>query len=143
MKRAILEVDDEHKCTNAGTPSSSTIRKALPGLKARFQRAPAAVSCTSYNRNASSGPPTTVLLFRPHKKDSCIYSNMSASYTYTSHNNKVLQTLNVNSFKSTRIKIARQFDSKDNQIPTILKDHNSKLWDEERREWKLKRSQIE
>jgi hypothetical protein len=34
MKRAILEVDDEHKCTNAGTPSSSTIRKALPGLKA-------------------------------------------------------------------------------------------------------------
>ncbi|KAK6920370.1 hypothetical protein RJ641_016274 [Dillenia turbinata] len=30
-----------------GTPPSSTIRKALPGLKARFQRAPAAVSWTS------------------------------------------------------------------------------------------------
>jgi hypothetical protein len=41
------------------------------------------------------------------------------------------------------MKIARQFDSKDNQIPTKLKDPNSKLWDEERREWKLKRSQIE
>lgn len=47
MKRAILDAEDEHRCTRAGTPPSSTIRRALPGLKARFQSAPAAVSWTS------------------------------------------------------------------------------------------------
>jgi len=57
MKRAILDCDEEHKCTNAGTPSSSTMSNALLGLKARFHRAPAAVSCTSYKHNASSGQP--------------------------------------------------------------------------------------
>lgn len=47
MKRAIFDTDEEQRLTRAGTPPSSTIRRALPGLKARFQRAPAAVSWTS------------------------------------------------------------------------------------------------
>ncbi len=47
MKRAIFDTDEEHRCTSAGTPPSSTILRALPGLKARFQSAPAAVSWTS------------------------------------------------------------------------------------------------
>lgn len=44
MNLAIFDTDEEQRLTKAGTPPSSTIRKALPGLKARFQRAPAAVS---------------------------------------------------------------------------------------------------
>ena len=47
MKRAIVDEDEEQRLTKAGTPPSSTIRRAFPGLKARFQRAPAAVSWTS------------------------------------------------------------------------------------------------
>lgn len=48
MKRAILDAEEEHRCTSTGTPPSSTIRRALPGLKERFQSAPAAVSWTSW-----------------------------------------------------------------------------------------------
>lgn len=51
MKRAIFDPEEEQRWTKAGTPPSSTIRRALPGLKARFQRAPAAVSWTSWNKN--------------------------------------------------------------------------------------------
>jgi len=106
MKRAILEVDDEHKCTNAGTPSSSTIRKALPGLKARFHRAPAAVSCTSYNRNASSGPPTTVLLFRSHKKTAAfIPTCQPATHTHpttTKYYKLSMLTVSVNQNKNRK-----------------------------------------
>ena len=48
MNRAIFDCEEEQRWTKAGTPPSSTIRRALPGLKARFQRAPAAVSWTSW-----------------------------------------------------------------------------------------------
>lgn len=44
MKRAIFDTEEEQRWTRAGTPPSSTIRRAFPGLNARFQRAPAAVS---------------------------------------------------------------------------------------------------
>lgn len=47
MKRAIFDTDVLQRSTKAETPPSSTIWRALPGLKARFQRAPAAVSWTS------------------------------------------------------------------------------------------------
>ena len=50
MKRAILDTDEEQRWTSAGTPPSSTIRRALLWLKARFQRAPAAVSWTSWKQ---------------------------------------------------------------------------------------------
>jgi len=50
IKRAILETEDEQSWTSATTPPSSTIRRALPGLKERFHRAPAAVSCTSWKK---------------------------------------------------------------------------------------------
>lgn len=48
MNFAILDADAEQSWTSAGTPPSSTIRRAFPGLKARFHRAPAAVSWTSW-----------------------------------------------------------------------------------------------
>lgn len=44
MNRAIFENDEEQRSTRAETPPSSTMRRALPGLKARFHSAPAAVS---------------------------------------------------------------------------------------------------
>lgn len=50
MKRAIFDTEEAQRWTRAGTPPSSTMRRALPGLKARFQRAPAAVSWTSWKR---------------------------------------------------------------------------------------------
>jgi len=49
---AIFDFDDEHKWTSTGTPCSSTMRRALPGLKAKFHKAPKAVSWTSYNRDS-------------------------------------------------------------------------------------------
>lgn len=48
MNRAIFDPEEEQRCTRMGTPPSSTMQTAFPGLKARFHRAPAAVSWTSF-----------------------------------------------------------------------------------------------